>query len=130
MNVMRIAAQVALLYVFYYMGNAVQHWLKLPIPGSIIGMLLLFTALILRACPVQWIEAGAGFLLKYLALLFVPVTVGVMNYFHVFTNKGLILPAVVLLSTLMVMVTAGFSSERLAKRKEHKTCQDGLSQSR
>lgn len=127
MKIVTISVQVALLYVFYFVGDGLQNWLNLPVPGSIIGMLLLFTALLVKAFPVKWIEKGAGFLLAYLPLLFIPVTVGVMDYYHIFAGNGFVLPLIVLLSTLLVMVTAGMTSEWLAKRKEQKPCQDGSS---
>lgn len=120
MQFLKIIVQIIVLYGFYYIGVALQKWLQLPIPGSIIGMLLLFTALLVKAYPIKWIETGAHLLLTYLALLFIPVTVGVMTYFDTFTNRGAALPFIVLLSTLLVMIVAGFTSDLLAKWKEQK----------
>ena len=115
MQLLRVIVQIIVLYGFYYIGVALQKWLQLPSPGSIIGMLLLFVALLLKVYPIKWIEAGASFLLTYLALLFIPVTVGVMTYFDTFTNRGAALPLIILLSTLIVMIVAGFTSQWLAR---------------
>ncbi|MEB2426693.1 CidA/LrgA family protein, partial [Klebsiella pneumoniae] len=56
----------------------------LPItsPGSIIGMLILFVLLALHILPPQWVNPGCNILIRYLALLFVPIGVGVMQYWE------------------------------------------------
>lgn len=130
MKIIKIIAQIALLYAFYFVGDSLKNLLYLPIPGSIVGLFLLFAALILKACPLKWIETGVGFLHSYLGLLFVPATVGVMNYFHLFAGKGILLFFIVMISTLIVMIASGHTSQLLAKRalkrKEKNTCQHSL----
>ncbi|WP_085522824.1 CidA/LrgA family protein [Tuberibacillus sp. Marseille-P3662] len=127
MKILKIVAQIAVLYMFYFIGEGLQHLLHLPIPGSIIGLFLLLTALIFKLCPVRWIESGADFLLSYLPLLFVPATVGVMNYFGLFAGKGIVLLLIVVISTIIVMIVAGHTSQilakKVAKRKEKRTWQ-------
>jgi len=132
MKIIKIIAQIALLYVFSFVGDWLHNLLHLPIPGSIIGLFLLFIALILKICPLTWIETGAEFLLAYLPLVFIPATVGVMNYPHLFTGSGVMLLFIVMVSTLIVMIAAGCTSQWLAnraqQRKEKKMCQEHLSQ--
>lgn len=49
--------------------------------GSIIGMLILFVLLALQILPAKWVNPGCYVLIRYMALLFVPIGVGVMQYF-------------------------------------------------
>ena len=115
--------QIALLVVFYLVGDWLQRLLHLPIPGSIIGMLLLFICLLIKAVPLKWIETGAGFLLTHLTLFFIPVTVGVMNHYQLFAGSGVFLFFITLFSTICVMVSAGLTANYFAKRKKKISCQ-------
>src|SRR5690625_3068581 len=90
-NFIYTVLQITMLYGFYYIGKWLQHLLDLSIPGSIIGMILLFLLLSLKIVPVKTIEKGAHFLNLYLPVFFIPATVGVMDYFHVFRGKGVLL---------------------------------------
>ncbi|MEC0135693.1 CidA/LrgA family protein [Paenibacillus macerans] len=104
---------------------------KAPIPGSIFGLVLLFLALKLRIVPAGWLEHGATFMQKYIPLFLVPATVGVMDYFHVFTRGGQWLIAIVVLSTLLTMILAGavaqMAGRLTAKNKEAASCAKSFS---
>ncbi|WP_070120559.1 CidA/LrgA family protein [Bacillus marinisedimentorum] len=110
--------QVAFLYGIYQLGNGIAELFGLFIPGSIIGMLLLFGLLISGVVKTGWFDRGASFLLSRLPFLFIPVTVGVMNYLDLFTGEGLLAVAAVLVSTALVMTGGGWISQETARRKE------------
>lgn len=106
---------------------------NLPIPGSIIGMLLLLVGLSLKIIPVRFIEAGVGFLLKYLSLLFIPAMLGIMNHPSLLSFKGSLLVVITVISTMITMGAAGLMSQFLEKReqlrKEKEKCSKHYSQS-
>src|SRR5699024_8655822 len=64
--------------------------------GSVIGMVLLFVLLMTNSLNVRWIEEGTQFMIRHLNLFFIPATVGIMDYFHVFAGKGILLIFIVL----------------------------------
>lgn len=113
-----ISLQIALLFGFYLVGGYLQTTLTLPVPGSVVGMLILLIGLYLKLVPVRWISEGASALLNHLPLLFVPVTVGIMQHLDFFSGKSLWLVPVVLVSTWVVMGTTGLLGQLLANRKE------------
>lgn len=79
-------------------GELLSRALHLPLPGPVVGMLLLLLAL--RWATVQKsVGAVAEFLLAHLSLLFVPVGVGVMTHVGVITQYGLRIGVVIVLST-------------------------------
>lgn len=79
-------------------GELLARGLSLPIPGPVIGLLLLMLAL--RSAAVRESVGGcADFLLAHLSLLFVPVAVGVMAYLPLLREYGLRLLLVLLVST-------------------------------
>ncbi|WP_206892074.1 CidA/LrgA family protein [Bacillus sp. NTK071] len=95
-----------------------QTVLSLPVPGSIVGMILLLIMLYLKWVPIGWIEKGANSLLNHLPLLFIPVTVGIMQHLDFFSGKSLLLIPIVLLSTWIVMGITGWLGQYLANRRE------------
>ena len=72
----------AVLLACLYLGISIQTITHLPIPGSIIGMLLLFILLASGILPTHWAKPSCTILIKNMALLFVPVGVGLMNHLH------------------------------------------------
>ncbi len=117
-NAMKIVLHIGVLYVMYIMGTWVQQVFGLFIPGSVIGLILLFILLMAGIIKAPWVEDGARFFIKHLALFFIPATVGVINYLDLFSGEGLLLVVIGLVSTLMVMISAGHVSQLLIEHKE------------
>ncbi|WP_227936545.1 CidA/LrgA family protein [Alkalihalobacillus deserti] len=118
MKIVLIVSQFFILSTFYMAGLGIQKWLALPIPGSIIGMLLLFFALTTNVLPVRLIDMGSTFILKHMPLLFLPVTVGILQFLDLFSGNGILLIFITLISTIMVMVVSGLIGQKLVKRSE------------
>lgn len=79
-------------------GELLSRGLGLPLPGPVIGLVLLMLALrspLVRA-PVA---VCADFLLAHLSLLFVPVAVGVTTYLPLLRDYGVRLLIVLAVST-------------------------------
>lgn len=117
LKVSKICFHIIILYCFYLVGNWIQSSLNLFIPGSVIGMMLLFLLLLTKGIKVTWVEEGASFFVNNLALFFIPATVGIIDYFSLFAGKGFILIIIVLVSTALVMSISGTVSQRLARGK-------------
>ncbi|WP_058913829.1 CidA/LrgA family protein [Entomohabitans teleogrylli] len=100
-----------LIYACLYAGIGIASLLPIVIPGSIIGMLILFVLLALQIMPSKWVFPGCYVLIRYMALLFVPIGVGVMQYYDVL--RAQFGPVVVscIISTLVVLVVVSWSSQ-------------------
>lgn len=108
----------ALIYACLYAGIAIASLLPITIPGSIIGMLIMFVLLALQILPAKWVNPGCYVLIRYMALLFVPISVGVISYTDVLSAQFGPIVVSCLTSTLMVLVVVGFSAERLQRPKQ------------
>jgi len=97
---------LALLLAFQSVGELIARGLSLPIPGPVIGMILLLLAL--RVPMVREpVAACANFLLTHLSLLFVPVGVGVMTHLDLVSQYGgRMLVAIVLSTWIGIVITA------------------------
>lgn len=117
MQILLIIMQIAFLYGLSMIGHMVVTLLKIPIPGSIIGLLLLFTGLYTKVIPVKLIQEGAGFILVALPLFLIPATVGVVQYPELLTVQGGLLIVLVMVSTLLTMLIVGRVSTLLEKKE-------------
>lgn len=110
----------ALIYACLYVGIFVSSLLPITIPGSIIGMLILFVLLALQILPAKWVNPGCTLLIRYMALLFVPIGVGVMQYFDLL--RAQFGPVVIscAISTLVVFIVVSWSSHII--HGERKVC--------
>lgn len=115
LKVIYILLQLLAITGFYLLGEALQGFFNIPLPGSIIGFLLLFVALLLKIYPLEWIDSGAHFLLAFLSLFFIPATVGIVEYGELFSGKGILLIPIVMASTFLTLATSGWVSQYTAK---------------
>ncbi|MBS4202425.1 CidA/LrgA family holin-like protein [Bacillus sp. FJAT-49732] len=115
----KIILQIGLLYLIFLIGSWIQKSLNLFIPGSIIGMFLLFVMLMTGIFKQGWIEKGSILLIKYLPLLFLPVTVGIISFPELLNIKGIQLIFVILISTALVMISTGMLSQRLLRKRRY-----------
>ena len=76
----RVILGLGLLLGFAALGQGLATLLRLPFPGSVVGLLLLLAALSLGWVRLEWIDTAADGLIGLLGLLFVPAAVGVVDY--------------------------------------------------
>ncbi len=98
---------LATLLVFQTLGEGLSYALSLPIPGPVIGMVLLFVYLTIKRDALQKLAPTSLELLKHLALLFVPAGVGIMVHAQRISDEWLpILVALVASTIVSIAVTA------------------------
>lgn len=89
------------------LGELIVVVADVPIPGSVVGMVLLLLLLVvLQEVPAGLRLAGEG-LLKVLPLLLVPAGVGLMRYFNVLSETWYQLLIALFVSTFITMVVVG-----------------------
>jgi holin-like protein len=104
----------ALIFAAYFLGMLL-HRLGLPIPGGVLGLLLFFLALQTGVVKLAWVERAADLMLRHMVLLFVPLTVGLMEMGHVISSHALPIVASLLVSWLAVLLTTGLLGRWLLK---------------
>lgn len=99
---------LTILLIYQLIGEVTSRLLHLPIPGPVVGMVLLFITLLLRNALLETLEPATNALLSHLALLFVPAGVGVMVHFARIGEQWLPITAALIFSTIITLVaTAG-----------------------
>ncbi|EFH09810.1 CidA/LrgA family protein [Pseudoroseomonas cervicalis] len=118
---------LALLLLCQLCGEVAARALHLPVPGPVLGMVLLFAGLLLRdrlrddgaepeAPGTPGLGQTADTLLTHLGLLFVPAGVGVVVYLPVLARDWAPLSLAVLVGTLAGIGFTGWLAERLMRR--------------
>lgn len=121
MRLLRILCQVVLLSAVSVLGDYLVRLLHWNVPGSIVGLVLMFALLQFKVVKVEWIDMGASWLISELLLFYVPSAVGIVQYGHLMKLDGLRIVIVIAVSTALVMVSTGVLADRIAKKKQSKT---------
>jgi holin-like protein len=97
----------ATLLVFQSLGEGLAYALALPIPGPVIGMVLLLFYLMMKDDAVAKLAPTSMELLRHLSLLFVPAGVGIMVHAQRVAAEWLPITVALVASTVVsIMVTA------------------------
>lgn len=104
-----------LLLVFQLGGMAITRLSGAPVPGTVIGFLLLFLGLLAFGGAGRRLQAAASILLDNLALLFVPIAVGVVNQLPFLARDWAPLAAALMVSQVLGMIATAFTMKLLLR---------------
>lgn len=107
---------ITLLLVLQLAGEIISQSLALPVPGPVIGMLLLFIVLLAaRSRLAAQVRETAQNLLQHLSLLFVPAGVGVMLHVRRVTDEWAAILLALVISTVLTVVVTALSIQLIAR---------------
>jgi holin-like protein len=96
----------------------VQQAAGLPMPGPVIGLVLLLGLLAWRGGPSESLAATAQGILKYLGLLFVPAGVGFVTELPELRANALAIAVAIAVSTAVGMAVTGLLMQWLLRAEE------------
>ena len=113
---------------FCFLGEILHAVLPLPIPASIYGLILLLLALRLSIVKLEDVKEVGLFLTGIFPLLFVPAAAGVMELWA--EMGSMLLPIVISIIpvTVLVLVSAGHTTQALVRRKQKGADHDGTAE--
>lgn len=111
-----IAALTQLL-LFQLAGEIVARGLELPVPGPVLGMLLLFLTLAWRGGPPVELKTTSQGLLQHLSLLFVPAGTGIIVHLDRVADEWLPLLVSLLVSTAATLAVTALVMRLILGRK-------------
>lgn len=95
--------QSALLMAFWGLGEILSSSAQLPVPGGVIGLIIVLILLASGRLSTLSVRRGANWLLGDMLLFFVPAVLAVLDHQEFLGIMGLKLLAAVLVGTMMVM---------------------------
>ena len=117
---LKIIGQIFLLWIIYSFSTWVVKILHLPIPGSVLGMIILFMLLAAGIIKEQWLIAATNPLLKHLSFFFIPIAVELMEWGDLFLQKGYLLFLPLVVSTLAALLITGGIAQFLIRFQQGK----------
>lgn len=99
-------------------GNLFSFFTGLPVPGSIFGMIILLALLLLKTVRLETVEPAANLLISLLLIMILPGGVDLMNSFGKMTGIIPQLLLVTLLSTVLVIASSGWMTQKLMQWKK------------
>lgn len=120
-NMAMLSVQILFLVAISKLGYFAAGFLSLPVPGNVLGMLFMLVLLWSGVLPLHLIEKGSLLLVRHLALFFIPVAVGLMNFGGLLLENGLVILSVLAVSIAAGICAAGLVSQRLVKPKREES---------
>ncbi len=94
---------IAILFICQFIGEVLVRLLGIPVPGPVIGMVLMLALLLKLGRIPPGIRLASSGLLSHLALLYVPAGVGMMVHFRLIAADWLTIVVALIVSTLVAM---------------------------
>ncbi len=114
-------AQFGIILGFLAIGELIVWATGIPVPSSIIGMILLTAALKAGIVSLDRVERLADFLVQNMAFFFVPAGIGLMNCWGLIASEWVAIVMATLGSTVIIIAVTGWThravSNSLSRRR-------------
>ena len=117
---MRILLQLALILGICYVGELIHDYTGIPIPGNILGMLILLLLLCLKVIKLEQIREVSDFFLKRLAFFFLPPAIGLMLVSDDVKSQWPLLLILCIVLTIVTMAATGWTVQLFSKKSKGK----------
>ena len=119
---MKYIIQFEIILAISLIGELLNRVIPLPVPASIYGMIILFTALCTGIIKLSAVKAVGTFLISIMPMMFIPASVGLIESWGIMQNFLTAIIVISLVSTLFVVAVTGHVTQFIInrKRKEEK----------
>lgn len=105
------------LLAYQFAGELLVRSLQWPVPGAVIGMLLLFATLVMRRSVPTALQQTVPRLLSHMSLLFIPAGVGIAAFWPILSRYPLAMPVVLIGATLVTYLVTLLCMHGLSGRQ-------------
>lgn len=112
--------QFLIILAINFAGIIIQNLFHLPLPGTILGMLILFILLWTKVLKVESIEKVCDFLILNMIIFFLPPAVELLEYMTLLKTGFLKILILLVATTVITMVVTGKTVDFCIKRMEKK----------
>ena len=118
---MKIFREAIIILGIYLIGELISKSFSLPLPGNIIGMIILLILLCTKVIKVEKVESISTFFLDHLSFFFIPAGVGLISSFDSVKNSLLYILILCLITTALVIISTGLLVQFIIKIKDNKS---------
>lgn len=118
---MKLLRQFLIILIICFIGEVLSKVMHIPLPGSIIGMVLLFICLLTGIIKLETIQEISKFLIDHLAFFFIPAGVGLLAYVEILKKNLVPILVICFVTTFLVMIVTGWTVQTIKERLNNKT---------
>ena len=124
---MKIFNQLGIILGIWASGELISSLLSgfFKLPGTIVGMILLFLLLQFKIIKEETIKDVADFLLNNMAIFFVPAGVSLINSLGLIGDNMVVLLLSVTVATMIIMLATGKTVDIMINKNEVKLGDNG-----
>lgn len=111
--------QLAILFGCLALGELIITLTHIPLPSSILGMLLLTLLLKLKVIRLEWVRSISDFLVTNIGFFFVPPGVAIMIYFDIIKAQFVPIVTASVVSTVLVLAVTGWVHQIYGRTVKH-----------
>ncbi len=121
-KVIRIIAQIVVIFILLQLGNLISGWMRpiIFIPGSIMGMLVFLCLLLTGILQLEFMEETSAFLLRHMGFFFIPLGVGLIESMDLISEIWFKLVVLLIVSCAFVMFVSSKVTEIMIRLTEGK----------
>lgn len=123
---MKIFNQLGIILGIWASGELISSLFKsiINIPGTIVGMIILFLLLQFKFIKEETIKDVTDFLLNNMAIFFVPAGVSLIQSLGLITENMVVLLLCVTFATIIIMIVTGKTVDFMINKKSTKVGND------
>jgi holin-like protein len=110
---------VLTLFLCLIIGDIINRVIGLPLPGGVIGLVILLAVLIWRGGPDEPLKQTGHFLLQNMTVLFIPASVGLITQLPALKQDALPIGVAIVISTALGMAVTAAIMHWLAPHGSH-----------
>lgn len=111
--------QLAILFGCLALGELIITLTHIPLPSSVLGMLLLTLLLKLKVIRLEWVRSISDFLVTNIGFFFVPPGVAIMLYFDIIKAQFVPIVTASVVSTVLVLAVTGWVHQIYGRTVKH-----------
>lgn len=112
--------QVIVISVILLISKIIESFMPIPMPASVIGLVLLFICLCTGVVKLGQVERVGTALTDNIGLLFVPAGISVVKSLGLISEHPFLIIGLIFISTLLLLLCTGFFSQMIVMTTERK----------
>lgn len=108
------------------LGDFISNITRIPVPGNILGMIMLFVLLCLKVVKLEDIKKTGTFLIDNMLLFILPSAVGIIATYYMVADKIVLYVLMNIITTILVFIVTAYSAQGLIKIREKRQAKSEL----
>ncbi len=114
-TLLKLLLQLTIIIIVWMIAGLLHASLLTFLPRGFVGLTLMLAILYSKILPFHYVSMGANFLLSHMILLFIPSTIGLIEYKDLILTQGVKIMVISIISPILMFFIVGHIVEWLYK---------------